>query len=298
MTTPATPRCILVLVALPATPLYLIRERGVSRRRSARARRDAGTDRMMPILSRCAVQRLAVVLALAAAAVRSVGAQGPGAVVMGKVVDSTGAAVPAVEVRVTETGRRTRSAEDGRFELSGLPSGTIHVIARRIGFAPADFTLTLDPGEQRDVTIALVPFSVRLDEVKVLSPRAQQLYADFEKRRASEMGRFMTSEEIEKRDVRLPSDLFRGIPGLRVINDGDNNVVIESSRESTQKSCPMRFFLNGVSFPLNGVPLDAYLDAAVIAAIEVYRGLSTVPSEFAGEESRCGVIVIWTKAGK
>ena len=282
-----------VVLAALATALYL-----KVKRRAARRRSDARTDRMSSPLSRRTSRCAAAALALIALSARAAGAQGRGAVVLGKVVDSTGAAIPAVEVRVTETGRRTRSADDGRFELAGLPSGTIHVVARRIGFAPADFTLTLDPGEQRDVTIALVPFSVRLDEVKVLSPRTRKLYAEFEKRRASEMGRFMTLEEIEKRDVRMPSDLFRGIPGLRVVNDGDGNAVVESSRVSSQDSCPMRYFLNGVSFPLNGTPLDAYLDAAVIAAIEVYRGLSTVPSEFAGEESRCGVIVIWTKAGK
>jgi hypothetical protein len=241
---------------------------------------------------------LLVALSAVSLAATPLAAQRPATVLSGRVVDTTGSAIEAVEVLVAQTGLRARTDHDGRFELANVPSGTIRIVARRIGFAPSEFTLALDEGEQREVAIALTPVSVRLDEVTVLSPRARQLYADFEKRRAREMGRFLTQTEIEERDVRLPTDLFRGIPGLRVVNDGDNNVVVESARESSQKSCPMRYFVNGVSFPLNGSPLDAFLDAAVIAAIEIYRGLSTVPTEFAGEESRCGVIVIWTKAGR
>ena len=33
-----------------------------------------------------------------------------------------------------------------------------------------------------------------------------------------------------------------------------------------------------------------------IAGVEVYRGPSELPAEFAGMESRCGAVVIWTKS--
>lgn len=41
---------------------------------------------------------------------------------------------------------------------------------------------------------------------------------------------------------------------------------------------------------INGIPVPE------IAGIEIYPGAATVPGEFAGLDTNCGVLVVWTRA--
>jgi hypothetical protein len=43
-----------------------------------------------------------------------------------------------------------------------------------------------------------------------------------------------------------------------------------------------------------GNPLTA-IPGADLEAVEVYRGIGEIPSEFAGRGDRCGAVVVWTR---
>jgi hypothetical protein len=55
----------------------------------------------------------------------------------------------------------------------------------------------------------------------------------------------------------------------------------------------MTIFLNGRIHrnPMEGLNV---LAAWEVEAIEVYRNMTEVPSEFSGSHARCGVIAIWS----
>ncbi len=107
--------------------------------------------------------RLLWVVSLALATASSGRSQGlSGAVVSGRVVDNTGAALVA-SVRLTDTAtgmaRETRSDDAGRFRFDNVPPRSTYTIVGRVpGFTPRTVTLTpTSLGEFVSVTIVLQP---------------------------------------------------------------------------------------------------------------------------------------------
>jgi hypothetical protein len=59
----------------------------------------------------------------------------------------------------------------------------------------------------------------------------------------------------------------------------------------------VRYYVDGASYPLYGQSIDVMVQVVDIGAIEVYPGGATVPPQFGGRESACGIIAIWTRQG-
>jgi hypothetical protein len=62
----------------------------------------------------------------------------------------------------------------------------------------------------------------------------------------------------------------------------------------------MLFFMNGSTFPLPGdQPINDFVAPEEVIALEVYAGSSEIPAQFNTSRfnSRCGVIVVWTRYG-
>jgi hypothetical protein len=63
--------------------------------------------------------------------------------------------------------------------------------------------------------------------------------------------------------------------------------------------CPVQVFLDGNQatrdVPGGDVDIDELASPLDVEAIEVFRGLGSIPPEFLTPEARCGVIAIWTK---
>jgi hypothetical protein len=218
----------------------------------------------------------------------------------GRVADAVGGAIVKAEIVVTNTAFRAETGADGRFELAGLPSGPIEVIVRRLGFAPAKIPLQLDTGEIRDIRVLLSPVVMTLDSVSVTAtaegPTIEKAYGGFEMRKSRGFGTFITREQIEKKNPRLTTDLFRTVSGVKLLRENGTPTVV-STRLGTMAYCPVRYFIDGSSYPLYGQSIDTMIQVADIGAIEVYPGGATVPPQFGGRESACGVIAIWTRQG-
>ena len=94
--------------------------------------------------------------------------------VRGLVTDTTGRAVAGVTVLVVELGRTATTGPDGRFVLTGLPAGTVHLAASRLGFVPARVRVTVPAsGEPVDVVLRLRPTIVQLPGVQVSAPAGE-----------------------------------------------------------------------------------------------------------------------------
>ena len=67
-------------------------------------------------------------------------------------------------------------------------------------------------------------------------------------------------------------------------------------------ACHVGWFIDGHRMDLPG-RLDPITDGLgsmsldQIEAVEIFRGLSEMPSEFAEPDLRCGAVAIWTKRG-
>ena len=247
---------------------------------------------------------VSLTLCLAIAGARSVSAQAGSAAtstarLSGRVADAVGAAIVKAEILVPNTSLRTESGSDGRFELASLPAGDVDVVVRRLGFAPAKFTVQLGSGERREIRVLLSPVAMLMDSVAVKAegPSVEVAYGGFERRKSRGFGTFITREQIDKKRPRVTTDLFRTVSGVKLLRENGSPVVV-SARLGTMAYCPVRYFIDGADYPLYGQSIDTMIQVADIGAIEVYPGGATVPPQFGGRESACGVIAIWTRQGE
>ena len=199
-----------------------------------------------------------------------------------------GLPVGDAQVRVPGAGGVAVSDPRGRFTLGDLPSGTQVLEVRRIGYLLAQQPVELRSGRAvtQDVRLQRI---VTLDSVRVLARRSR--YREFEEhRKASGLGTFLTEDDIARRRPFESSDVFRMIPGFRVSGYG-LDAVVQSSRGVTSMTGPCK-----VNVVIDGMPYQDVnlIHPSSIGALEIYRAGQPAPPQY---DSRCGVIVVWSKRG-
>ena len=254
--------------------------------------------------------------------------------VRGVVVDdSTGEAVAGVEVFALDLSNTTIAFEvtgrDGRFVMS-LPPGRYAFRALRMGFAPTltpDLEIS-DDSPPIDLTILLPSERVVLDPVVVTDtviPYAPRPLEGFYERKRRGWGLHITREEIEEKAPGQFTDILRGLPGVRVVGAGRNKFVVQmvgqvprlqvnaysardrwrstavrdrdaANTEPTAGACPVTYYVDGDKFVPDELGINEIL-VSEVEAVEVYRRASETPADFLDSDSRCGVVVIWTKRG-
>src|SRR5262245_6726522 len=83
--------------------------------------------------------------------------------IRGTIRDSTGSALPGVEVTITQSGvsrGKTSTDAKGEFVFQGLPIGTYALTATLPGFTTFRSTLVLAAGVTSEISIALLPASL------------------------------------------------------------------------------------------------------------------------------------------
>ena len=88
--------------------------------------------------------------------------------ITGQVQDEAGRPLPNVDVIVSELGRTTTTAADGRFVIRGLPAGTYHLNFLLIGYTSGHVAVTVpESGQPVHVRATLKAATVRLQTVQV-----------------------------------------------------------------------------------------------------------------------------------
>jgi hypothetical protein len=227
--------------------------------------------------------------------------------------------------------------EAGNWVLNAPSPGHYYVEAKRLGYQPwIDGPVTVRRGEDWNAVYHLRPLAVRLDPVEV-SAQATVRYLEltgFYDRQRGNFGHFVEPEAIERRQAAKVTELLGFIPGVRLVSTGGGlgrtQVQMRGSHQVQGGLCRPRIFVDGLiynrgdsrPFGLDGwgnperaldpnenrelltvyeeVDIDDIVHPSSIAGIEVYRSGAQVPVRFGGTsiQTRCGVIVIWTKAGQ
>jgi len=248
--------------------------------------------------------RLVVALALAAAPARPAAAEPrtsgeapPGdtlAIVHGTVVEHEGGTplagasvslasgprgTPGIGTRVTDA--------EGRFLFQEVPAGTYTLVIELLGHHTRTDTLRVDAGDDLGLAAELAVSPVPLDPiVVVVARRPTGALVEFEERRRTHVGSFLTREQIEEKHPRSMSDLLRGIPGIRLVPAGSYGYDVR-----LRGNCRPDLWIDGVR-TASTVPVDLVVAPIDVEAVEVYR-VSEVPIQFGA--SPCGVIVVWTR---
>lgn len=218
-------------------------------------------------------------------------------------------ATPLAQARIRVIGATTVavSGADGRFSFGEIPPGNQMLEIKRLGYVAFTRWVKIVPGDTLNlrVTLDLVPVALKPVEVKgeaVLWPAME----GFEERRARAGGHFFNRTEIAQMQPRLFTDVLRRVPGVRIqpsTGAFGGNEMVQMTRTvgvSGLRPCPVLFYLNGMPMQVAGdMSINQYVTPEDVIAIEVYSGSSQIPPEFLSNllNSRCGVVVIWTRVG-
>jgi TonB-dependent Receptor Plug Domain len=212
------------------------------------------------------------------------------------VSDTTGAPVSEAEVLIPALRLRRRTDPIGRLALPAISAGDYLVIARRFGFLPDSQRARLRTTDAEvAVTFRLRTSAHVLDTARIESSALRDKMVDFERRRASGRGTFITRDQIEQRSALTLADLLRTVRGLTIRTSG-GRTEIRFARANTRidgVDCPPELWLDGVR------TFDATvdeLDPEEVEGIELYRGLGHIPAEYLSRTAGCGIVAIWTRS--
>ena len=221
----------------------------------------------------------------------------------GAVVDTAGAPVIGAEVRLVPRGTAaevvaprlptTRGGTEagvfsdatGGFVLRGVPTDTVQLVVRRIGYRPAMVEVAPAPaGGTAEIEVSLVPNAVQLRTV-IVEGRAfdGQLWdAGFYQRERVGSGRFYGPELLERFGGATIGTLLRETPRLMI--DRRNNQEFAYGPVAGSR-CQLNVFVDGrfarEAMGRGAMGLEEIVPRPDIYAIEVYPTSNAVPSEFA-----------------
>ena len=223
--------------------------------------------------------------------------------------DSTGDAIGGARVQLLSGSRRvlytTTATDSGDFQLPIRRRGVYRLRASRLGFREAVTPpMAVDPGDAMAVEVRLTTGRVLLAPLQVVARPAARRHRspgldDFRNRMASSIGgHFVTREDVDKRRPSRLTDLLTST-GL---------VVTGNSVYFPRQGCPPHVYIDGVLMTRHTGGRRGYVTVGQnpyevinmvwsgdVEGVEVYHGRASLPAEFGGPGSECGVVAIWTR---
>ena len=211
-------------------------------------------------------------------------AQAPAGRIVGRVVDvATGLALTDVGVQVVGTTIGAMTGVDGRYALNNVPSGTVTLHVRRIGFQPKTVTgLLLDPGAtvEQDLSLGAATVTLTATVVTAAAEKGSVSRALDEQRSAAAIVNSTTAEQIARSPDGNAAQAVQRVSGVTV-QDGKYVFVRGLGERYTITT------LNGARVPSpepekRVVPLDLF-PASLIEAITTSKTFTPdQPGDFSG----------------
>ena len=247
--------------------------------------------RIVEVMRRCGVLALAV-----GAVATTVRAQDAGAVIVGKITTDKGVAVSGATVAITDLGLASASDDNGNYVLTVPALRTkgqaTHLVARRIGFAPASFPVTLTPGRQT-LDISLKQDVARLEEMVVTgvagATSAKNLTISVTAVNEEQINKVPASSPIMALAGKVPGAHIQASSGA----PGETPAIrLRGSTNLTPGNNSPLIVVDGV-ISKNSL---ADIDPNDIERIEVLKGAASANTY--GSDAANGVIAITTKRGR
>ncbi len=202
--------------------------------------------------------------------------------VTGRVLDPQGAGMSDVGIQLVGTTTGAMSGVDGRFTIV-VPSGTVTILARRIGFASKTITgIVVVAGKATEQNIAMAPATMQLATATVTATqeRGSVSAALDRQRNSSAIINSVTSEQIAKSP---DSDAAAAVSRVSGVNVQDGKYVFVRGLGDRYTTAS----LNGARLPSpeperKVVPLDLF-PAALIQSVTTAKTFTPdQPGDFAG----------------
>lgn len=219
-----------------------------------------------------------------------------GASITGLAKDSLNQPVANAEIVARPGGRRTRSDSAGRFTLSDLDGGNYTVSARKFGYNPVTWDLTLAKNGHTEITLDLGNPLASLDTVKVTASREcpPRTLDGFVCHRRNGGGLFLDYTDIDDKEPLYTADIFRNIKGFRVEAryGARGGFPIYVPVVTTGPGCLISIVDGMEASAANRIP-DIPQN---ISAMEIYFKKDSVPKEYVRYTNMrpCVVVAYWT----
>ncbi|MEJ7760753.1 MAG: carboxypeptidase-like regulatory domain-containing protein [Gemmatimonadaceae bacterium] len=214
-------------------------------------------------------------------------------VVRGRILDAANAPIAGARVSSEDDGAVTLSGADGSFGLGGLRPGTRGVVVRRLGFEPVRVPVEVESGAGRLVEVKLTKFIPVLETVRVSALREHGLQqVGFASRKTLGAGRYLSPDEIARRNPPRLTDLLRIIPSFRIGTTSSGQPYVTGRLGDC-----VRYYVDGHLWADAGGTPDDFVSGAELGALEVYGAQSSPPefTAFGRNGKPCASVVIWTK---
>ncbi len=215
----------------------------------------------------------------------------------------TGAPVETALVSDIVSGAAAYSSNTGTLALTFLPEGASVIRVQKIGFQPLMQAVEISPRDTVPLTVILLPLptlaTVTTTEtaLEFVLPRLR----GFEERRRGGSGRFLAEADLRKNDNRTLTSLVRAMGNInfacpRAGPDLGKCFPVSGRQQSKFAilggTCAIPVYIDGIQSPDGDLERLRAID---YAGIEYYSGSSTIPAQFNGTGSACGVLLLWTR---
>ena len=235
--------------------------------------------------------------------------------------DSTERPIVGAELTIDDLSLRTLTATEGEFRLPSIKPGTYLVSVRAMGFQPIVARLSFAEGDSLERDFLLIPSAIAIAGVNVKgrADSRNPKVTEFERRRATGIGHFVSRERIDSFPGKRLSNFMREIPGLSIQQGKGSNATwavgtrgngsilrqpafsdFDARRGARRGICYSSVYLDGVRVYGGNAgemlfDLDQ-LDPGVVGGIEYYASAAQTPTELnATSAGTCGTLVIWTR---
>jgi len=200
-------------------------------------------------------------------------------------LDSTDTAVAWVE-----------SDSVGRFFIRAPGAGTYRLYADRMAYGEIfSETFPLQGVGSVELLVRMVPLPIEMDAMVVTAERRRMKLDQkgFYRRRNASMGYFFDMDEIARWDPLRVTDVVRDVPGVIVRRSRLGGLVALTQRFGRQ--CAMKVVVDGFKADVADGSLDFLVNPDHVIGIEVYPSGVGAPIQHRGLDSRCGIMMIWTR---
>ena len=217
--------------------------------------------------------KIAIVLLGIASTAR---AQGAGALI-GMVRDSANAPISGATIEVVGAPVSAVTAADGAFRLVNVSAGPHTFVARRLGFAPESFNVTIDASGTTVHNFTLAPAAVALADIVVrASPRLAETKAAAlaAEQNADNIVSALSGDEIRSLPNFNAAEASGRIPGVALERDEGEGKFVQVRGTEPRLS---NVTINGVHIPgteANRIPKLDDVPSDLLAAIEVSKTLT------------------------
>lgn len=276
--------------------------------------------RFNSILGRCRrVARGGAIVASALAILPTHG-RAQNATLLGRVLrDSSEVPLTGAEIQIVSLGLRTRSDSLGRFRIQGIAQGTHEIEVRLIGFQPSKARVQFGSALV-EADFVLVPLATQLQQVEIVDASSADArrfaikLTEFEERRSSGIGRYLTADQFARENGRPTSSIIASrIAGFRIMraqgrswlasgrDQSSRNAPSKSDGISVPQGCYVQVIVNG-RIEYGGQSGQSLFDVDALNSLDIigmeFYSVANTPSRFKNSgASQCGTVIIWTKGG-